>query len=107
MCRTNITTHQGAIVLNSYIDRMVELLSDDMKETRKNLIAERKRGMVRSRMSTLCMFDESNLGFGSGRPDNYDDYCYCYEYTHDLMVVFIMLITRPDDETRGDETPSA
>ena len=25
----------------------------------------------------------------------------------ELMVVFIMLITRPDDETRGDETPSA
>ena len=70
-------------------------------------MTERKRGMVRSRMSTLCMFDESNLGFGSGRPDNYDDYCYCYEYTHELMVVFIMLITRPDDETRGDETPSA
>ena len=53
------------------------------------------------------MFDESILGFGSGRPDDYDDYCYYYEYTHGLMVVFIMLITRPDDETRGDETPSA
>ena len=23
------------------------------------------------------------------------------------LMVFIMLITRPDDETRGDETPSA
>ena len=48
------------------------------------MMTERKRGMVRSRMSTLCMFDESNLGFGSGRPDDYDDYCYYYEYKHDL-----------------------
>ncbi|ELT95456.1 hypothetical protein CAPTEDRAFT_202625 [Capitella teleta] len=42
VCRAAITSHLKAIVLDSYIDRMVEHFSDDMKELRKTLVAERK-----------------------------------------------------------------
>lgn len=42
VCRAAITSHIRSIVLDSYIDRMVEHLSEDMKEKRQELVAERK-----------------------------------------------------------------
>ena len=42
VCRTPITSHLRSIVLDSYIDRMVEHLSEDLKQSRKALVEERK-----------------------------------------------------------------
>ncbi len=42
VCRAPITSHLRSIVLDSYIDKMVEHLSDEMKTKRKDLVAERK-----------------------------------------------------------------
>ena len=42
VCRTPVTSHLRSLVLDSYIDRMVEHLSDDMRRSRDQLIAERK-----------------------------------------------------------------
>jgi E3 ubiquitin-protein ligase RNF8 len=41
-CRTAITTHMRSIVLDSYIDKMVEQFSEEMKTRRKELVVERK-----------------------------------------------------------------
>ncbi|KAL8590356.1 hypothetical protein ACOMHN_006472 [Nucella lapillus] len=41
-CRTTVTSQIQSIVLDSYIDRMVEQLSGEMKERRAVLVAERK-----------------------------------------------------------------
>ena len=41
-CRTAVTSQMHSIVLDNYIDRMVEQLSEDMKERRIKLVAERK-----------------------------------------------------------------
>ena len=41
VCRAPIKNTVRSIVLDSYIDKMVEHLSDDLKELRKKLIAER------------------------------------------------------------------
>ena len=43
-CRVKITHHQKAGDLDNFVSRMVDMLSDEMKETRRGLIAERKRG---------------------------------------------------------------
>ncbi|XP_074641322.1 E3 ubiquitin-protein ligase RNF8-like isoform X2 [Tubulanus polymorphus] len=42
ICRGRITSHQRAIVLDSYIDKMVEHLDEDMKKTRAAIIESRK-----------------------------------------------------------------
>ncbi|KAL5008370.1 hypothetical protein ScPMuIL_013951 [Solemya velum] len=42
ICRAGITTYMRSIVLDSYIDKMLDNLSDDMKEKRKELIDLRK-----------------------------------------------------------------
>ena len=44
VCRARITSHLCSLVLDSYIDRMVEQLSDDLKASRKALVEERKQG---------------------------------------------------------------
>lgn len=41
-CRAAITTHMRSIVLDSYIDKMVEQLSEEKKTQRKELVEERK-----------------------------------------------------------------
>ena len=41
-CRTAVTSQMRSIVLDNYIDRMVEQLSAEMKDRRKQLVAERK-----------------------------------------------------------------
>lgn len=41
-CRAAITTHMRSIVLDSYIDKMVEQFSDDMKTRRQELVEDRK-----------------------------------------------------------------
>ncbi|XP_076442445.1 E3 ubiquitin-protein ligase rnf8-like [Babylonia areolata] len=41
-CRTTVTSQMRSIVLDNYIDRMVEQLSIEMKERRTLLVAERK-----------------------------------------------------------------
>ena len=42
ICRTAITTHMRSIVLDSYIDKMVEQLSDELQARRQSLVEERK-----------------------------------------------------------------
>ena len=42
VCRAPITSHIRSIALDSYIDKMVEHLSDEMKENRRQLVAERE-----------------------------------------------------------------
>ena len=42
VCRCPISSQLRSLVLDSYIDRMVEHLSDDMKKSRQKLIEERK-----------------------------------------------------------------
>ena len=41
-CRTPITSQMQALALDSYIDRMVEQLNDDLKQRRKELLEIRK-----------------------------------------------------------------
>ena len=42
MCRAPVTTTMRAISLDNYIDAMVEHLSDELKERRKQLVESRK-----------------------------------------------------------------
>ena len=42
-----------SIVLDNYIDRMVEQLSEEMKQRRCNLVAERKGGLPVGEMKQL------------------------------------------------------
>ncbi|KAK6182079.1 hypothetical protein SNE40_009843 [Patella caerulea] len=42
ICRAPITSHMRSIVLDSYIDKMVEQLDDDMRLRRKELVTTRK-----------------------------------------------------------------
>ncbi|XP_033633523.1 E3 ubiquitin-protein ligase RNF8-like [Asterias rubens] len=42
VCRASITSHSRSIVLDNYIDKMVESLSEDMKQKRKEVVTERK-----------------------------------------------------------------
>ena len=42
ICRTAITTQMRSIVLDSYIEKMVEQFSEDMKKRRQELVEERK-----------------------------------------------------------------
>ena len=46
VCRAKITSQMHSIVLDNYIDRMVEKLTDEMKERRQNLIAEQKGSSI-------------------------------------------------------------
>ncbi|XP_002741316.1 E3 ubiquitin-protein ligase RNF8-like [Saccoglossus kowalevskii] len=43
VCRAKVTSRNKSIVLDSYIDKMVENLSDELKTRRLELIAERKK----------------------------------------------------------------
>ena len=52
VCRAKITSQMHSIVLDNYIDRMVEKLTDEMKERRQNLIAERKGSSLLSRLKS-------------------------------------------------------
>ncbi|KAK3598995.1 hypothetical protein CHS0354_007448 [Potamilus streckersoni] len=47
VCRSPVTTVMRSIVLDSYIDKMVEHLSEEMKERRKELVKTRKAEQVR------------------------------------------------------------
>jgi len=42
VCRAPVTTTMRAISLDNYIDTMVEHLSDELKERRKQLVESRK-----------------------------------------------------------------
>ncbi len=42
VCRASITSHSRSIVLDNYIDKMVESLSEEMKQKRKEVVTERK-----------------------------------------------------------------
>ncbi|XP_038056676.1 E3 ubiquitin-protein ligase RNF8-like [Patiria miniata] len=42
VCRAAITSHNHSIVLDNYIDKMVERLSEEMKQRRKEIVQERK-----------------------------------------------------------------
>ena len=46
ICRTAITTQMRSIVLDSYIEKMVEQFSEDMKKRRQELVEERKGSVV-------------------------------------------------------------
>ena len=41
-CRQGISSHVRSIVLDNYIDRLVEHLSEDMKAQRQQVVEERK-----------------------------------------------------------------
>lgn len=41
-CRKPTTSHSRSIVLDNYIDKMIEQLGDDAKQSRKNIVQERK-----------------------------------------------------------------
>ncbi|KAL4238164.1 E3 ubiquitin-protein ligase rnf8 [Mactra antiquata] len=47
-CRTAITTHMRSIVLDSYIEKMVEQFSDELKESRRLLVEDRKSKFLNS-----------------------------------------------------------
>ena len=64
-CRTPITSQVQALALDSYIDRMVEQLNDDLKQRRKELLESRKglerclsfslsKGWLRSFLKSQC-----------------------------------------------------
>ena len=55
VCRAPITSHIRSIALDSYIDKMVEHLSDEMKENRKQLVAERKGLCCNFFIMVLCI----------------------------------------------------
>ena len=42
VCRASITSHSRSIVLDNYIDKMVESLSEEMKQKRSEIVTERK-----------------------------------------------------------------
>ena len=46
VCRAAITSQMRSIVLDSYIDRMIQQLNPEMKERREELVKERKGGRV-------------------------------------------------------------
>merc|ERR1719228_1112375 len=55
VCRKRITTETRALVLDSYIDRMVQHLSDEMKERRKQNVEfrdDQKQGKTQPQPST-------------------------------------------------------
>lgn len=45
-CRTAVKTQLQAIALDSYIERMVERFSDDLKARRKSVVELRKGGLI-------------------------------------------------------------
>ncbi|XP_046364700.2 peptidyl-prolyl cis-trans isomerase G-like [Haliotis rufescens] len=52
MCRTNITSKNRSLVLDSFIDKMCEQLGEEMREDRKALLVERKNEQAK--------FDDAN-----------------------------------------------
>ena len=51
VCRTPVTSQARAIVLDSYIEKMVSCFSDEMKERREQIIKERKGNHL---ISCIC-----------------------------------------------------
>ena len=47
ICRTPIASQMRSIALDNYIDTMVEHLSDELKERRKQLVADRKGDLLK------------------------------------------------------------
>ena len=46
VCRASVISHNRSIVLDNYIDKMVEKLSEEMKTRREVIISERKSKMI-------------------------------------------------------------
>ena len=42
VCRSAVISHNRSIVLDNYIDKMVEKLCNDMKDRREEIMLERK-----------------------------------------------------------------
>lgn len=56
VCRTPVTSMARAIVLDSYIEKMVSCFSEEMKERREQIIKERKGNYLTSFFFSTLIF---------------------------------------------------
>ena len=66
MCRAPISSYLRSMVLDSYIDRMVEHLSEELKQSRKQLVDERKGTLNRKKQEMKWKALSQYLPVGSG-----------------------------------------
>ena len=66
-CRAPITSQMQALALDSYIDRMVEQLNNDLKQRRKELLEIRKGIQENSKDIYLCFSHWPNEDNWSGK----------------------------------------
>ncbi|XP_078001042.1 E3 ubiquitin-protein ligase RNF8-like [Glandiceps talaboti] len=70
VCRAQITSKNKSIVLDSYIDKMVENLNDELKQRRVELVEERKKQLTERNGGKRT--SPRKQGRGTGRQDGGD-----------------------------------
>ncbi|XP_033127726.1 E3 ubiquitin-protein ligase RNF8-like isoform X3 [Anneissia japonica] len=80
-CRTKVTTYTRSIVLDNYIDKMVESLSEELKIRRTEIVKERKS--MTGTAATSGTFKQEIIISDDEEDDSFDEDAFREEYAHD------------------------